>query len=151
MSRHVFDSSEQRWTVGWDVGMGTFYAQVETPSPVASGEELLRDVLGLYPGELASVTQLRTALAPHVELPAAVSARLDREAQAAAGPVAATVAAMGPQVDTAAYHAVLAAAFPSLPQSAVSTSPATSSTTAREAAAAVRSGAANVAEGGREQ
>ena len=137
MSRHVFDSGEQRWTVGWDIGLSTFYAQVEelpSPASIAAGEssgkgfgadfedDSLRDVVGLRRGELGSVAQLRTALAPHVELPAAVAERLALETHAAAGPVASAVAmagsSVGPRDDLGANLEAIAAAFPATASSA---------------------------------
>lgn len=137
MSRHVFDSGDQRWTVGWDVGLSTFYAQVEQrPSPATAartepfGEDSLRDVVGVRSGELASMSALRAALAPHVELPAALVERLTREHHGAAGPVASTVSAMGSVEDLAALQALVAAAFPAAPQAAVTRTSSTTRATA---------------------
>jgi len=78
MSRYSFTSGEDRWHVGWDPSVASYYAQVEpvrTP-PAADDAQVLRTVAGERVDEVPTLAALDARLAGRVQVPAGVRERL---------------------------------------------------------------------------
>lgn len=78
MSRYSFTSGDDRWHLGWDPAVASYYAQVEpvrTP-PGADDGEALRTVAGERVGEAPTLAALDARLAGRVQVPADVRQQL---------------------------------------------------------------------------
>ena len=79
MSRYSFDAGNQRWHVGWDPSVASYYAQAE---PVGNrDDDLLRDVVGNdLVGQVPTVGALIAQMPSHVQIPETVALRLAADA-----------------------------------------------------------------------
>jgi hypothetical protein len=139
VSRHSFDLPGQRWTVGFDPPLRSFYAQVEPhpdtdPAVVAAFRErwsharlddpddLLLTVTGDTPAQVRTVAALARVLAEHdVTLPTDLTARLLAEQQTpravpAAGPAELRMPGAGVDRVVPDPRAALTAVLRSFPQ-----------------------------------
>lgn len=119
MSRHPFHVGGERWTVGFDPPLSSFYAQVEPHPDTDPGvverfrarwpqagaedpDDLLVTVVGDTPAQVRTVAGLARVLAEHATaLPAAMTARLlsEQPAGSSAAPAAPPAGARLPGAD----------------------------------------------------
>ncbi len=95
MSRYSFTSGEDRWHLGWDPAVASYYAQVEpvrTP-PGADDAQVLRTVAGARVGEVPTLAALDARLGGRVQVPAGLREQLADEQLAEPGPARPAVAA----------------------------------------------------------
>lgn len=78
MSRYSFTSGDDRWHVGWDPAVASYYAQVEPvrTAPGAEDAQALRTVAGDRVGEVPTLAALDVRLAGRVQMPAGVRDQL---------------------------------------------------------------------------
>ena len=78
MSRISFTTHTDRWHVGWDPAVASYYAQVEPPRPRGRGDvdDPPVTVVGERVGEVPTVADLDRRLAGRVQLPGGVREQL---------------------------------------------------------------------------
>ena len=84
MSRISFTTDTDRWHVGWDPAVASYYAQVEPPRPRGRGDvdDQPVTVVGGRVGEAPTVAELDRRLAGRVQIPDGVREQLAEDGPA---------------------------------------------------------------------
>lgn len=76
MSQYEFTAGQDRWTVGWDPAVGSYFALVEPGPPADASAHALVVVAGDDVGEVPTVDELDRRLAGRVRIPDPVRRQL---------------------------------------------------------------------------
>jgi hypothetical protein len=81
VTRYSFDTDGQRWHVGWDPAVASYFAQAEPAHATRDDVDELRDIVGFdRPGEVRTVTELVERLRGQVGIPDTIRQRLEADA-----------------------------------------------------------------------